>query len=71
MQDGAKGGFIENLGKIYGIYTGGFIGFVLLLWVLSSVGVPDRIIGYLFVFLTIGVYALIGVISRTAQLSEY
>jgi cation/acetate symporter len=71
MTNGAKGGFIENLGKIYGIYTGGFIGFVLLLWLLSSVGVPDKIIGYLFVFLTIGVYALIGVISRTAQISEY
>ena len=55
MKNGAKGDFIDNLGKIYGIYTGGFIGFVLLLWLLSSVGVPDKIIGYLFVFLTIAV----------------
>src|SRR5687768_5269671 len=71
MKNGAKGDFIDNLGKIYGIYTGGFIGFVLLLWLLSSVGVPDKIIGYLFVFLTIAVYAVIGIVSRTAQISEY
>jgi cation/acetate symporter len=71
MRNGAKGDFIDNLGKIYGIYTGGFIGFVLLLWLLSSVGVPDKIIGYLFVFLTIAVYAVIGIVSRTAQISEY
>lgn len=66
-----KGDFLSNLGKVYGIYTGGFIGFVLVLAVLEQVGVPNRILGYLFVFLTIGVYALIGYLSRTAQVSEY
>ncbi|NYZ11548.1 cation acetate symporter [Azospirillum sp. RWY-5-1] len=66
-----KGDFINNLGKIYGIYTGGFATFVVLLAILEQMGVPNRIIGYLFVFLTIGVYAYIGIISRTAQLSEY
>ena len=30
-----------------------------------------RIIGYLFIFMTIGVYALIGVLSRTSEVSEY
>ncbi len=63
--------FTSNLGRIYGTYTGGFIGFVILLAVLEQVGVPDRIIGYLFVFFTIGVYALIGILSRTMQVSEY
>ncbi|MBW8269880.1 sodium:solute symporter family protein [Caldovatus aquaticus] len=63
--------FLANLGRVYAIYTGGFIGFVLLLALLEQLGVPNKIIGYLFVFLTIGVYALIGIISRTAQLSEY
>ena len=63
--------FINNLGRIYGMYTGGFIGFVLVLAVLEFLGVPNKILGYLFVFLTIGVYAIIGWMSRTAQLSEY
>jgi cation/acetate symporter len=67
----AKGDFISNLGRIYGIYTGVFIGFTILLAILEQVGVPNAIIGYLFVFLTIGVYALIGYLSRTAQISEY
>ncbi|HYH18523.1 MAG TPA: sodium:solute symporter family protein [Azospirillum sp.] len=66
-----KGDFISNLGKIYGYYTGGFAAFVVLLAILEQMGVPNRIIGYLFLFLTLGVYAFIGIISRTAQLSEY
>ena len=63
--------FIKNLGKIYGLYTGGFLAFVILLAILEQVGVPNRILGYLFVFFTIAVYAIIGVLSRTAQVSEY
>jgi cation/acetate symporter len=68
---GAKDPFIGSLGKIYAGYTGGFIVFVLLLAALEQMGVPDRVIGYLFVFLTIGVYAYIGIISRTAAVAEY
>jgi cation/acetate symporter len=63
--------FVANLGKIYGTYTGAFIAFTLILAVLEQVGVPNRVIGYAFVFLTIGVYAYIGYISRTVELSEY
>ena len=66
-----KGSFLDNLGKIYAIYTGGFIGFVILLGILEWAGLPNLWIGYLFMFLTIGVYALIGWLSRTAQVSEY
>jgi cation/acetate symporter len=67
----AKDPFIASLGKIYAGYTGGFAVFVVLLAILEQMGVPDRIIGYLFVFLTIGVYAYIGIISRTAAVAEY
>src|SRR5437773_11990185 len=63
--------FIDSLGKIYGIYAGGFIGFVIILAILEQMGVPNKVIGYCFVFLTIGVYAYIGVISRTSEISEY
>jgi cation/acetate symporter len=63
--------FIKNLGKIYGLYAGGFLAFVVFLAILEQVGVPNKILGYLFVFFTIAVYAIIGVLSRTAQVSEY
>jgi cation/acetate symporter len=63
--------FTQQLGKYYGTYTGLFLGFVVLLAILEWVGVPNRVIGYLFVFFTLAVYAVIGVMSRTAQVSEY
>jgi cation/acetate symporter len=63
--------FIANLGRIYAIYTGGFIGFVIFLGILEWLGVPNKILGYLFIFMTIGIYALIGVLARTAEVSEY
>ncbi len=66
-----KEGFINNLGKIYSIYTGVFIGVVIFLAILEQLGVPDNIIGYAFVVLTVGVYAMIGILSRTAQVSQY
>jgi cation/acetate symporter len=67
----ARGDFVSNLGKIYGIYTGGFVAFIILVAVLEQVGVPNRILGYMFVGFTILVYAFIGIVSRTVQVSEY
>ena len=69
--DTQGGGFLANLGKIYAIYTGGFLGFVILLGILEQVGVPERTIGFMFVGLTLLVYAGIGILSRTMQVSEY
>jgi cation/acetate symporter len=63
--------FIKNLGRMYGVYTGGFVGFIILLAILEQVGVPNKILGYLFVFFTLAVYAVIGVMTRTAEVSEY
>src|SRR5690554_4471236 len=67
----AKGDFISNLGKIYGLYTGGFFAFVIFLAILEQLGVPNQWIGYGFVFMTIAVYAVIGIISRTTEVGEY
>jgi cation/acetate symporter len=67
----ATSDFMKNLGRMYGTYTGGFIGFIILLAVLEQVGVPNYILGYLFVGFTLAVYAVIGVMTRTAQISEY
>jgi cation/acetate symporter len=66
-----KGDFIANLGKIYTYYTGGFIAFTIFLGFLEYFGVPNAVIGYLFIFMTIAIYAFIGVMSRTSELSEY
>lgn len=66
-----QGGFLANLGRVYAIYTGAFVGFTILIGVLEMFGVPNRILGYLFIFLTLGVYALIGWLARTAEVNEY
>ncbi len=70
-QSEATAAFYKNLGRMYGMYTGTFLGFVVLLAILEQVGVPNKILGYLFVFFTLAVYALIGVMTRTAEVSEY
>jgi cation/acetate symporter len=65
------GDFTSNLGRIYSIYTGGFITFVVIIGILEQIGVPNQVLGYLFVAMTIAVYAGIGIMSRTMQVSEY
>ena len=66
-----KGKFIDNIGKIYGLYTGGFLIFVVLMALLEQVGVSAAAIGIMFVAFTILIYALIGVLSRTMQVDAY
>jgi len=70
-QSAERSDFIKNLGRLYGIYTGGFLAFIVLVALLEMVGVPNKVLGYLFVFFTLAVYAVIGVATRTAQVSEY
>jgi cation/acetate symporter len=66
-----KASFVKSLGRLYGLYTGGFLGFIILLAIMEQVGVPNRVLGYLFVFFTLAVYGVIGIAMRTAQVSEY
>ncbi len=66
-----KGNFIDNLPKIYGLYTGGFVVFILLMAVLEQVGVDAETIGILFVLFTVIIYAAIGWLSRTMQVDAY
>jgi cation/acetate symporter len=63
--------FTKHLGKLYATYTGGFLAFIIFLALLEILGVPNRVLGYLFVFFTLAVYAVIGVMTRTMQVSEY
>ena len=66
-----EGKFTDNLGKIYGLYTGGFIGFIILMAILEQMGLSAATIGILFVAFTIVVYAGIGWLSRTMEVSAY
>ncbi len=66
-----KGGFIQNLPKIYGMYTGGFLVFILLMAALEAGGMDAATIGILFVAFTVCIYALIGYLSRTIQVDAY
>ena len=63
--------FYKQLGRMYGMYTGAFLAFIVFVAILEQLRVPNYILGYLFVFFTLAVYAIIGVATRTAQVSEY
>jgi len=63
--------FFNQLKKYYSFYTGGFIAFVVILAILEQMGLPPKIIGYIFLAATIALYAGIGVMSKTADVSEY
>jgi cation/acetate symporter len=63
--------FYQNLKKYYTFYTGGFITFVVIVGILEQLGVPNKALGYMFLFATILLYAGIGFMSKTAEVSEY
>ena len=66
-----KGNFVDNLGRVYAIYTGGFLAFIILMAILEQLGVSAATIGILFVAFTIAIYAMIGWLSRTMQVDAY
>ena len=66
-----KGKFIDNLPKVYGIYTGGFLVFIILMAIAESMGMSAKAIGIAFVAFTVSIYAIIGYLSRTLQLDAY
>ncbi len=55
-----KGGFIKNLPKVYGLYTGGFAIFILIMAIAEQAGVSAKNIGVMFVAFTVLIYAFIG-----------
>ena len=66
-----KGKFIDNLPKIYGTYTGGFLVFIILMAIAEQAGMSAKLIGIFFVSFTVLIYALIGYLSRTLQVDAY
>ena len=66
-----NGRFIDNLPKVYGLYTGGFLVFIGLMAILEQLGTPADTLGVLFVAFTIAIYATIGWLSRTMETGAY
>lgn len=64
-------GGLTRLQRYYLLYTGGFIVFVAALALLEEHGMPPRWIGYSFLIFTISMYAVIGIMSRTSDVSEF
>jgi len=62
---------LNRLQRYYLYYTGGFLTFIGALAVLEQHGMPPRWIGYAFLCFTISMYALIGIVCRTSDVSEY
>jgi cation/acetate symporter len=63
--------FRQQLNKVYRWYTGGFFLFVLVLALLEQLGLSREWIGFIFLLTTIGLYAAIGIMSRTTDAAEY
>ena len=63
--------FNQQLKKTYSWYVGGFLAFLFALAIAEQMGLSKAWIGYVFLFATVGMYAGIGIMSRTAEVSEY
>jgi cation/acetate symporter len=66
-----KKGFIDNLGKIYAMYTLGFLAFFALMALFEYFGAGAQLIGVMFLLFTIAIYAIIGWLSRTMEVDAY
>ena len=67
----ANKAFKSGLNRVYKWYTGGFLMFVVALALLEQMGLSRQWIGFIFLIATIGLYAGIGIMSRTTDAAEY
>ncbi|MGF6273682.1 cation/acetate symporter [Massilia sp. UYP11] len=63
--------YFSKLARYYLWYTGSFALFLVAVALLEQEGMPRLWIGHLFMFATIALYAIIGVICRTSSVTEY
>ena len=71
MSPDTKTSYFKKLSRYYLWYTGCFALFLVAVALLEQEGMPRLWIGYLFMFATIALYAIIGVICRTSNATEY
>jgi cation/acetate symporter len=64
-------GFARRLHRIYGLYTLGVLAFVAGLGALEHLGWRRNWMGATFLLATIGIYAVIGLLCRTTEETEY
>ncbi|MCA1247352.1 sodium:solute symporter family protein [Massilia sp. MS-15] len=67
----AKPPYFRKLSRYYLWYTACFALFLVALALLEQEGMPRLWIGYIFMFATIALYATIGVVARTSNVTEY
>jgi cation/acetate symporter len=61
-----------TLGKIFGLYTLAFLGITILIGLAEYfLGLPPTWIGWIFMALSIGIYVVIGIITRTSEADQY
>ena len=61
-----------NLRKIFTLYTVGFLGVTILLGLAEHFfDLPNRWIGWIFMGLSLGIYIVIGVLTRTSDADQY
>ncbi|MBK9624414.1 MAG: cation acetate symporter [Rhodocyclaceae bacterium] len=63
--------FFARLLGAYASYTAGVLLFILFVGALEWAGVPNNLLGYLFLFSTIVLYAGIGFLAKTSDVAEY
>ena len=68
---GSQKAFNAQLRKVYGFYTGGFLGFCIILAIAEQMGLSRAGIGYVFLAATVILYAGIGIMSRTNVADDY
>lgn len=68
---GEPASFFARLLGAYASYTVGVLLFILFVGGLEWAGVPHQLLGYLFLFSTIVLYAGIGFLAKTSDVTEY
>ena len=63
--------FRRRLHRVYLAYTLSFIGFVATVALLEQMGLQKKWIGFVFLAAPVVVYAVIGIVSRTTDATEY
>ena len=63
--------FSLRLRRIYVLYTAGFALLILLMALAEILGMPRNWIGYVFLLVTVSLYAGIGIVCRTSDQVEY
>jgi len=61
-----------NLRKVFALYTIGFIGVTILIGIAEWLfDLPNRWIGWIFMALSMGIYIVIGIVTRTSEADQY